>query len=209
MEAPTEDRDLWSRLLEKIVKAKFKDPLIERLKKASRAVLFVEGPIEEEVLPIIAGKLKLNLNESGIALFPLIGASKARIKIRFWKELTKRVSVPLFMLVDLDGLTYAKQVIDQGLIKRENAFILSKGTIEDYYPNDVLRNSIEELCGKMPSPESLEGKRESAINSFLRKNNYHDNWKIVLGKKVAQSMTEKQIDPEIQKVLKKTVASSS
>lgn len=205
---PTEDKDIWCRLLEKIINAKVRDPLIERLKQVSKAVLFVEGPTEIEVLPIMARKLGLDLEELGIELFPLCGASKARIKIKFWRELTQRIRVPLFMLVDLDGQAYARQAVDQGLIKQENVFILSKGTIEDYYPIGVLSKSIKEMCGKEPVWGTLEGKKEWAINGYLKKNNYLGEWKIDLGKKVAQAMTEEQVDNEIRELLKKTAASS-
>lgn len=205
---PTEDKDIWCRLLEKIVNAKVRDPLIERLKKVSKGVLFVEGPTEVEVLPVMARKLGLDLEEIGIELFPLRGASKARIKIKFWKEVTERIPLPLFMLVDSDGQAYAKQAVDEGLIKQENSFVLSKGTIEDYYPIGVLRRSIEEMCGKEPALDSLKGKKEHAIDSYLKKNNYRGEWKICLGKKVAQAMTESQVDSEIRELLEKTAASS-
>jgi len=206
---PTENKDIWCRLLEKIINVKVRDPLIKRLSKISKGVLFIEGPTEEEVLPVMARKLGLDLEEIGIELFPLRGASKARIKIKFWKEVTEKISVPLFILVDSDGQAYAKKAVDEGLIKQENSFVLSKGTIEDYYPIEVLRRSIGEMCGKEPDLDNLQGKKEHAIDSYLKKNNYRGEWKICLGRKVAQAMTESQVDSEIRELLKKTAASSS
>jgi hypothetical protein len=112
------------------------------------------------------------------------------------------------MLVDSDGEAYAEQAVDEGLIKQENSFVLSKGTIEDYYPIGVLRRSIKEMCGKEPALDSLKGKKEHAIDSFLKRNNYRGEWKICLGKKVAQAMTESQVDSEIRELLERTAASS-
>ena len=111
------------------------------------------------------------------------------------------------MVLDLNAKGYAQEAISMGVVSKASCFILSMGNIEDYYPTDVLINVLEQMCGKKPLENDLVGGRVHSIDHFLRKNGYHDEWKIQLGKKVAGLTTAAKIPAEIQNIIE-TIAKS-
>ena len=209
MDLPIEGRDPWSRLLEKIVSLDFKVSVQDRMKFFSRAILLVEGPTEAKVFPIWAKTLGFDFKELGIVIVYLIGASKANFHLRLWDEIinsvktvTNKKYLPIYMVLDLNAKSHGQEAISQGLVSESNCFILSMGDIEDYYPTDFLTKALEEMCGKKPLDEDLRNGRAHAIDHFLRKNGYHDDWKIPLSIKVANSTPAEQIPAEIQNIIK-------
>ncbi len=212
MDLPIEERDPWSRLLEKIFNLEFRTLLETRIKFFSRAILFVEGPTELKVFPIWASKLGYEFKEAGIGVIPLIGASKANFHLRFWGEIiesaksfTKRSALPIFMIFDFSAKTFGDEAVNQGLVPQNNCFVLSSGDIEDYYPTDVLIQVLEEMTGKKPLATNLMGGRVKAIDHFLRKNGYLDEWKIQIGVRVAKLTAASQIPDEIKEIMEKIV----
>jgi len=201
LDMPVEKRDPWSRLLERFVETEFKRLIIQRLKLISRAILFVEGPTEVEILPILANKIGINLKELGIGLISLRGSSKAKYHLRLWREITKNASLPLFMLVDLDAKNETRKAVEEGLVRKNNCFVLSLGSIEDYYPSGPLIKAIEELCGRKPTPDDLVGPKVHTIDSFLKRNSYTKDWKIPIGCRVACLMDKIEVHSEIHEIL--------
>jgi hypothetical protein len=214
IDLPVEERDPWSRLLEKIVSLDFKASLQDRLKFFSKAILFVEGLTEEKVFPVWAKTLGFDFEQQGIGIIGLIGASKANFHLRLWgeiinsvKTLTNKKHLPIYMVLDLNAKSHGEEAISQGLVSQSNCFILSLGDIEDYYPINALAKALEEMCGKKPLREDLRGGRVHAIDHFLRKNCYYKDWKIPLGIKVANLTLAAQIPLEIQNIIKTIVQS--
>ncbi|MGD6852102.1 MAG: TOPRIM nucleotidyl transferase/hydrolase domain-containing protein [Candidatus Bathyarchaeia archaeon] len=204
-----EERDPWSRLIEKVISINFKATLQDRIKLYSKAILFVEGPTEENVIPAWAKTLGLDFKEYGICVIPLIGASKTKFHLSFWRGLiTQAMSVAnkkdllIYVILDQDAKSHGKQAISEGLVLQSNCFILGKGDIEDYYPTDILAEILEEMTGKKPADEDLKGGRVHAINHFLKRNGYYDKWKISVGKKVAELTSAEKIPEEIQNIIK-------
>jgi predicted ATP-dependent endonuclease of OLD family len=186
------------------------------LKFFSRAILFVEGPTDVNVFPILFNKLGFNLKKLGIGIIPLIGSPKANYHLKLWKEIagsvktiTKNVSLPIFMILDLNAKNIAERAIAEGLVSKSNCFVLSMGDIEDYYPLDIVMEVIEQLCGKKPTKSELVGKKVVAINRFLKKNKYYDDWKITLGTKVASLIESIDIPLEIQEIIQKIIKVSN
>jgi len=52
------------------------------------------------------------------------------------------------MLPDSDAAEQAREAIRSKLIKKDRCFVLSKGSIEDYYPVNILGEEIQNPCGK-------------------------------------------------------------
>lgn len=203
MDLPFESRDPWSSLLVKIADLQSKESIKQKLELISKSILFVEGPTEEAMIPVIAKRLGLDLDKEELSIIALRGSSKGKYHLKFWKEIVGNRPITLFMLLDLDAKEQAKEAIKNGLIIKDNCFVLSQGCIEDYYPIEVLIEVIEDLCGKKPSKKDLAGNRVLAIDSFLKKNRYTEDWKITIAKKVADKISQKQVHPEITMILKR------
>lgn len=203
LDLPYESRDPWSILLAKIIETKSKQQLIEKLEQFPKAALFVEGPTEQAVIPLFAAKLGIDLPELGVGVVPLRGSSKGKYHLKFWKEVMERVTVSRYMLVDSHAKQEAEEAIKNGLIERSKCFVLKKHSIEDYYPVEVLLDVIHALCGRRPTEKDFAGDRVSNINAFLRKNGYTEDWKIIVGKKVAERIESDQLPEELEEILKK------
>jgi hypothetical protein len=214
LDLPIEKRDPWSRLLEKMLAVDFKTSVQDRLKFFSKAILLMEGPTEINVFPVWANTLGFDFKKLGIGIDYLSGASKAKFHLRFWGEIINSVKMitnkrylPIYLVLDLNAKCYAREAISEGVVLETNCFILSMGDIEDYYPIDVLTNVLEEICGKKPLENDLTDGRAHAIDHFLKKNGYYDDWKIPLGIKVAKLTPAAKIPAEIQNIIK-TIAKS-
>lgn len=207
LDLPYENRDPWSLLLAKIIESKSKQQLTKKLKHFGKAVLFVEGPTEEVVIPTFAAKMRMHLHELGIGVIPLRGSSKGKYHLKFWKEVSEKVPVSLFMLVDSHARKEAEEAVKNNLIEKNQCFVLQRGSIEDYYPAKTLCEVIETLCDKRPLEKDLTKNRIKAIDSFLKKNGYTADWKLIVGRRVAEKISSNELLPEIRGVLRKIKSS--
>ena len=208
IEVPFEKRDPWSRLLQKVVEIEFKDLLERQLKFFSRAILFVEGPTENVFLPVLCDKLGFNLKKLGIGIIPMGGSTKKEYHLRLWKEiigtvktLTKNNTLPIYIIFDQNAIKDAEEAISEGLVLRNNCFVLKMGDIEDYYPDKILIEVIKNVSGLTPLSSDLSGRKAVAIDHFLKKNRFMIDWKITVGEKVGNLMKKNDISLEIQEIL--------
>jgi actin-like ATPase involved in cell morphogenesis len=87
-------------------------------------------------------------------------------------------------------------------------FILQKGSIEDYYPEkriiQTLKSDFNVDVTDQERKDLLKSPRAKSINELLtaRKINTH-GWKISVGKSVASSMTADEVDEEIRTFLER------
>lgn len=208
LDMPYENRDPWSILLAKIIESRSRKQLGEKLELFPKAALFVEGPTEEVVIPILAAKMGIDLRELGVGVVPLCGSSKSKYHLRLWKEVMGRVSVSRYLLVDSHASEEAEAAMKEKLVDRSKCFVLRRGSIEDYYPDEVLFDVVQELCGKRPTQRDFAGSRVAAINAFLKKNGYTADWKIIVGKRTAERMRSDQLPSELEQILRKISSSA-
>jgi hypothetical protein len=101
------------------------------------AIMLVEGPTEEFLLPYLALNYGLNLNQQRIMLVASGGANKVLRKYLYWKN---TIDLPIICLFDADATNIANTLMSD-LRKEDNVFILD-GEIEDLIQLDFLVDNI-------------------------------------------------------------------
>lgn len=77
----------------------------------SNGIIFVEGPPEKVVFPILAEKMGVDFRQLGVSLIPTRGKSKGKYHLEVWIEASKNVQIPYFMVLDKDATGEAKRYI--------------------------------------------------------------------------------------------------
>jgi len=175
----------------------------------SNAVVFVEGQTEAIVLPTLARKIGIDFREIGLSIVPTYGKSSGKYHLNVWIEASGAAQVPYFVILDRDAENEVKKLTSKELLKPgSNLFILKKGSIEDYYPEgrimEALKSEFEIEANDAEKGELLRSPRAQSIKEFLRKKGKDTTgWKVVLGRKIAATMTQEEIDEEILGVLER------
>jgi putative ATP-dependent endonuclease of OLD family len=172
----------------------------------ANGVMFVEGFTEKVVFPIWSKTIGVDFDDLGISLIPVRGKSSGKYHLTVWTEATENVGIPYYFVLDKDAHKEAEQLRNK-LIEEENLFLLRKGAIEEYYPNDRITDALKKEYGieltdeekKFPSP-----KEKSIENLIKAKGKDTTGWKIAIGRIVAESMPLNEIDDEIRRILERT-----
>jgi len=174
------------------------------------ALIFVEGPSDRVIFPMLANKMNINIDSEKISIIPTYGKSKGRYHLKVWSEATKATQAPFFMIFDKDAENEAKQLYKEGLIKRDRTlFLLKKGSLEDYYPGEKFIQAIEQQYDV-----NLSGEERSLITTIPRVENTEKvlkeklkelprAWKVEVGKRVAEAMSVDEIDEELRRILER------
>lgn len=117
------------------------------------------------------------------------------------------VKIPYFMILDKGAEREAKK-LDKILKPEDNLFLLKKGSTEDYYSPDKLieaiRSEYELEVSEEEKKKILESPRDKNIEEFLRsKGKNTTGWKIILGRRVAEVISEDEIDEEIKRIVER------
>lgn len=178
----------------------------------TNSIIFVEGSTERTVLPILAKKMDYDFSKLGISVISIRGKTSGKYHLKVWAEAAGNIRIPYFMILDKDAEENAKKLFE---IESSGCrlFLLKKGSIEEYYPPDKLIIAIESEYGlKLDENEKvkiLESPRDRNIKKLLTlKGKDTTNWKIIVGKRVAESMQESEIDEEIKGIVTKIVTKS-
>jgi ABC-type lipoprotein export system ATPase subunit len=171
----------------------------------ANAILFVEGPTERVVIPILAKKLGIDLRKIGLTIIPIHGKGSGKYHLQIWIEAAKAVDIPYFMLLDNDAKSDASRLVSSGLLKdRYNLFILQKGSIEDYYPEqriiEALRSEFNIDLTDEERRDLLKSPRAKSIKDLLTSKKIESfGWKISIGRTIASRMTADEVDDEIRR----------
>lgn len=143
------------------------------------ALLFVEGECDETVLRAWGDMLRLNLRPPDVQIIRMDGMDRSKYLIEVWKQIVSAIHTPMAWVFDY-GLS-AKERVDlliRGLKAAgmgNNALkVLSKGDVEDYYPETLLLDHLAERWGLDEAKKSrLKGKltagsRVKSVTDFLR-----------------------------------------
>jgi hypothetical protein len=177
----------------------------------SNAIIFVEGETERVVFPVWADKIGVNLRTPEVSIIPTWGKNRGKYYLNVWIDASKAAGIPYFMIFDkeAEGDKEVKKFINEKiLIPNENLFILKKGSIEDYYHEekliDVIKSEYEIEFTKEEKEKILQPPRAEKIKSLLKeKKKYTRDWKVRIGKKVAESMSSEEIDEEIKRIIER------
>jgi len=166
-------------------------------------VLIVEGESDKIVLQGWARTLGTPLEEIHAAVVPARGVSKSKYHLKLWSEVAKEVGLPRYIFVDKDGEGEVAKVLNEGLVSQENAHVLEQGSIEDYYPTDVLVGALQGLFGATVSAEEPipAGERVKYITRLLKKP--PEAWKVPLAEEVSRQTERKQIPREVSDFLRR------
>jgi putative ATP-dependent endonuclease of the OLD family len=114
------------------------------LKGGGNCAVLVEGSTEEDGFPIFLQKLGFSEFELGIAIIKMGGSDYP--KVRGICSLLKSYDIPCVVVLDKDAQQTSDDLLRQplDLPNLKKVFVLSKGTIEDYYPTAVVAKIINE-----------------------------------------------------------------
>ncbi len=101
-------------------------------------ILFVAGGTEEGVLPVWAGKLRLNIDK--VRIESLEGEYDHR-KIKIIDKYISDAQTPVFLMVDSHAKEEVKQTVD------EDHRLIVEGTTEDYYPIPIIVQVLNKKFG--------------------------------------------------------------
>jgi len=177
----------------------------------SEAIIFVEGPSDKVVFTQWGDKMGVDLRSPKISIIQTKGKSRGKYYIEVFHEACQAANVQYFWILDKDAEKdeEVRKFVRKGiLIPNENLFILSRGSIEDYYPLERLKDAIQEEFGIKLSEDEVEklkkAPRAKQIESILRERKLDiRGWKVRIGKRVARSMEFNEIDKEIVSVLER------
>ncbi|MGI9306499.1 MAG: ATP-dependent nuclease [Gammaproteobacteria bacterium] len=173
------------------------------LKGGGNCALLVEGKTEEDGFPVFMEMAGINEFELGVGIINMNGKNNAGRIIR----LLNSYGIPCVLALDKDG----EQVeSDLSRVMGENGeipnlkkiFRLSKGTIEDYYPIeiivDIINQHLKPSC--LVSKDSFTGKR---VNQVIHEHDVSAYFKTALGLHGAKMMQKANMDvpKEIRDIL--------
>jgi predicted ATP-dependent endonuclease of OLD family len=174
----------------------------------SNGVIFVEGESDKVVFPILAEKLGIDFAEHELAVISTRGKSSGKYYLTLWTEIAKSTGIPYFMILDKDAENEAKKLSATVLTAGENLFILRKGSLEEYYPEERIVAAIKEVYGMDVSEEEkrkiVASPRDASIERFLRDKKVDTKaWKVSVGRHVAQQMSVDEINDELKRIIER------
>jgi len=168
-------------------------------------VLFVEGGTEKEaIVPILAEKLGFSELIDRIAVISVGGQDQLKNYLRIWLELLDVFPVGYIILLDKHSERLIPDLTRELGIDDEKFLILKKGSIEDYYPIELVVKAIRDLFDIELKPEDIDQQkpRDKEIERILNNHNKkRSRWKIDIGAYIASRLREDQIPIEIKQAL--------
>lgn len=176
-------------------------------------ILFVEGKTEEIVIPSFAKRLGIDLQD--LAIIPVEGKNQARRYLKTWVKITRN-TLPIFLILDNDAKKAMDELIREGLVKRGQCYLWQKGSIEAYYPLEILKAALDAVNSryslKMDVGEIMEKIRKEEltpdkIDLGEKRELLDKSWKVILGETVAKILKESDvhISDEVRRALEKVV----
>jgi len=174
----------------KVKRVESKDDLIKLLDKIgarpsdrlypNKVLLCCET--ERTVLSTLAENLRYNID--GV-LIPLASDLDKR-KIKIHADFVKDTQTTLILFIDEHGKENAEEAVSKGYLKEENKYVLD-GTIEDYYPPDILAKVLNDFFPVEVDEEQLV---KPIVESVQGIKGIPKKWKINVGRAVAAQWNE-------------------
>lgn len=185
------------------------------LKGGGNCAILVEGSTEEDGFPIFMEMMELSEFDLGIAIVNMGGSDfeKARKII----QLLDSFDIPSVVVLDRDANQTAddlNRAKGRGLKNLREVFLLQNGTIEDYYPEEIVAKVINQYLSPHTevTPGDLSGERSGQKRLNHYKEIMHKNGagssleylKSALGRFGTRMLKENGIQPheEIQQIIR-------
>lgn len=132
------------------------------LKGGGNCAILVEGNTEEDGFPVFMEMLGMSEFKLGITIINLGGSDFQ--KTRNIAQLLLAYDIPCVIVLDADAKQCVADLLrakEASLTNIKEVFLLSKGTIEDYYPFEIVAKVInQELSPTEPvSPENFDSSK--------------------------------------------------
>lgn len=166
------------------------------------ALLLEGGTEKESVIPIFAEKLGYPNFTSDVMVTSVGGKNQFRNYMRIFLELIEHVPITYRILMDGSSSDEYIYLTKKLSIPAENITLLTNGSIEDYYPLDLVKQSLEELFQITDTILDPSKPIDHQIKKKLSDADKLTNkWKVRLGESVASKMTVEQIPKEIIEII--------
>ena len=172
-------------------------------------IIFVEGTSDKMAYSIWSEKLKFDFPRKAISFIPIRGKDKGKYHLKVWTEAVINTNLPFFMILDKIAESEAKELIQKHTLRPdENFFMLSKGDLEEYYPEKKLISALTSLYNLEfegeEKKEIVKSPRCKNIEEFLASKLHYNpkgEWKTPVAEAVAKSMNAEEIHNEIRTIL--------
>jgi energy-coupling factor transporter ATP-binding protein EcfA2 len=171
-------------------------------------IFFVEGGTEQAVIPIFGEKLGFKDFVDRIAVIPIGGEGQLKNYLKIWLKLIEVVPVDYLIILDKHSEALIHRLIRELEIDVEKFLVLEKGSIEDYYPVDIVIRALKELFGIEVKEGDVDPSksRDKEIERILKEHNKErSGWKVDIGKYIASQMSKEQIPSEIKRAFEKAI----
>jgi len=123
-----------------------------------------------------------------------------------WIDATENTGIPYYFILDKGAEREAKKLLKK-LEPGENLFLLKKGAIEEYYPNNRIVEALKQEYDIEVTDEDkkklVTPKDKKIEELILSKKKDATGWKVAIGRIVADLMTIEEIDDEIKGILER------
>ena len=167
----------------------------------SNAILLVEDLSDEIFFNHLSNKVNMPLAGRHVKIVRANGYPRGRRKIGFWAEVGRDAGIPLYLILDKDAEDEAQSAIEDGSVGNEHCLILEKGSLEDYYPWEIL----QEVLAKEFEKEGVEpipvGERVEQLRRLLSRKAGKNAWKTMVAEAVGKKMTQTEAETEIDEIV--------
>ncbi|MQY69132.1 MAG: hypothetical protein GH150_07145 [Hadesarchaea archaeon] len=119
-------------------------------------------------------------------------------------ELVKYAPVDYRILLDKHGEGLVIELTREMKIKPERFYVLKKGSIEDYYPINLIADAVNKLFDLDITEKDIDPRepRGQQIKMILERNQkIRKYWKVDIARYVAERMSSDEIPEEIRKLM--------
>ena len=167
------------------------------LKGGGNCALLVEGATEEDIMPVFMRAMDVNVLSSGITIVDMKGSDKEKTKTQL--KLLECYGIPCVVMLDNDAqecCTELNSLMEKNLIPDLKAVIrLEKGSIEDYYPRDIIMQVMREKYNvTIPKSAVREGSSVKDLRGIFHDNKCGPFVKTRFGRHCANLMKQENIE---------------
>ena len=191
---------LWLRELysENILKIRYDKSLLFPIEK----VVIAEGATEETLLPEFGRICGYDFSKEGVYIIPAGGKNQV---VRMYYELSDILNLPIFVLLDRDGLQNSKE-ITQKLRPKDCIYVLECGEFEDLLPLSLVERTLNyELKNISVIDKNVIDKtmpRTKYLEEVFKNRGMHEFKKVEFAHMIKNNLkSSKDLSPEIIQII--------
>ena len=165
-------------------------------------VVLAEGATEETLLPELAKLCGFDFDKNGVYLIPAGGKNQV---VKIYYELCECLKLPIFVLLDKDGVTNAKE-IEPKLRKTDKIYIINSGEFEDILGEELVNTALESELENISETEfefiEEKGHRVKYLEEIFKNRGMHEFKKVEFAQTVKEKITSgTDLTPEIIEII--------